>query len=276
VHWLHGAWPQAAKEARQHGTAPSPACDLQVCFGAALILGLLRDGLQLAPSMPLLTASNTITTQQGTQLEARWPLGALLLNLAQQQQQQQQQQANRHAATTAATEAPGTSESGLSATTAAAVALLFCTMLLMMSGFASWMGVGLPGNGRCGWLWRQLTVAWRRSSSTTVGAGARYARVRPTSRGGPDAPRSPSPAAAIPHSSAAANGRDVEVGQGGVTISSSSTRAAGAGGSIVMSVLLPAAPAAAASLGGSSDTSQPHSSSSRGVALNRPSSARQR
>lgn len=259
---------------------------LQVCFSAALILGLLAQGLHLPTTTPLLVASNSITTPQGEALEAKWPLAALVVGLlhsrgaglkgpfslnpkvsgARKTLTPKHHRTHDHPMLGAA---GGEAEAGgLTPGSAAVVAGLFCLSCLAVTLALSWIGVGLPGHGRVGMLWHRLHWALGRPllgprrPTTSGGAGpgvsggsggeggswdsVRYLRVRPQSRGARS--RSGSPAR---------RGED-----------SSSTTAAGrtVAGSSVMLAVLPvstsaaavndAAPVAAAE-GGSSGASQP-------------------
>ena len=233
---------------------PLPRC-LQVCFSAALIISLLREGLHLPPAAPLLNPSNSITTPQGKTLEAKWPLGALVVGLL-------QTGGSGLTATPALTPAPtgktplaltpkrdkphvhpmlgsgggGEEDTGMSAGSAAAVAAMFCMAMLATSLCLSWLGVGLPGNGRCGALclrlWRGISrkggvgavgaaesggVTTSSTNGSNGGSVVRYMRVRPSSRTDTYGPRS--------RSASPAGGSRMDEGVGGV------------GGSIMLTVL---------------------------------------
>lgn len=218
---------------------------VQVCFSAALILGLLAQGLHLPTTTPLLVASNSITTPQGEALEAKWPLGALVVGLlhsrgaglkgpfslnpkasgARKTLTPKHHRTHDHPMLGAA---GGEAEAGgLTPGSAAVVAGLFCLSCLAMTLALSWIGVGLPGHGRVGMLWHRLHWALGRPllgprrPTTSGGAGpgvsggsggegswdsVRYLRVRPQSRGARS--RSGSPARRGEDSSATA-GRTV-------------------------------------------------------------------
>lgn len=182
---------------------------VQVCFSAALIISLLHEGLHLPPSTPLLTASNSITTPTGQALEAKWPLGALLVGLLGSQGSALKETALNPKAAAAGAQPHkvhghpvqgSAGDEGLSVGSAAALAAAFCLALLALTLCASWLGVGLPGNSRCWVLWQRLQWATTklvggRSSTgggTTSGGGTgvRYMRVWPASGGDGPRPRS--------------------------------------------------------------------------------------
>jgi hypothetical protein len=194
-----------------------------VCFSSALIIGLLKDGLHLPTNAPLLTASNSIATPQGKALEAKWPLGALVIGLLQSKGAGlkdislnpkpigplSKHLTPKHHRTHDHPMLGAGQEEGLSAGSAALVAVLFCLSMLALTLGLSWVGVGLPGNGRYGLLWQRAywtvdrTFGGGSSSSGAGGGGGglggggvaasstsvKYMRVRAVSRG----PRSRSP-----------------------------------------------------------------------------------
>jgi hypothetical protein len=183
---------------------------VQVCFSAALIISLLRDGLHLPPSSPLLTASNSITTPTGQALEAKWPLGALLVGLLGSQGSALKDTALNPRAAAAG---PGPhkghghpvvqgseGDEGLSVGSAAAAAAAACLAMLALTLCASWLGVGLPGNSRCWLLWQRLQWATTKlvggpsstggGSTSGGGTGMRYTRVWAAPGGDGPRPRS--------------------------------------------------------------------------------------
>lgn len=271
---------------------------VQVCFSAALILGLLAQGLHLPTTTPLLVASNSITTPQGQTLEAHWPLGALVVGLlhsrgaglkgpftlinpkasgARKALTPKHHRTHDHPMLGAA---GGEVEAGgLTPGSAAVVASLFCLSCLALSLALSWIGVGLPGHGRVGLLWHRLHWALGRPllgpRRPTTSGGAGPAGVSGGGSGGEGSSwdsvrylrvRPQSRGVRSRSGSPARRGEDSSSASAGRTVA----------GSYVMLAVLPVSTSAAAVNGAAPVTAAEEGSSGAGQPAIRPLTARQR
>lgn len=138
-----------------------------MCFGAALVSVLLREGLAAPPSAPLLALSNSVATPKGNPVAVSWPLGALLAQVVAAGGKPLSSSWTDHAAVAAAAAAgaaksaaaPEAVKAKVGAVAAAAlhggfspgmsggIAALYCLALIVVSLGASAARVGVISRG---------------------------------------------------------------------------------------------------------------------------------
>eukprot|EP00879_Flechtneria_rotunda_P017268 GHRR01018089.1.p1 GENE.GHRR01018089.1~~GHRR01018089.1.p1 ORF type:complete len:233 (+),score=83.20 GHRR01018089.1:157-855(+) len=114
----------------------------KVCFSSALIVGIMKDGLHIDESAPMLMASNSVTTPEGKTVDVNWALGALIAAAtAAEHDTAAASSAAAHGHQLRSGQQQGISDAG-----AVGLAAGFCLLMIALTSCASYFRLGVSND----------------------------------------------------------------------------------------------------------------------------------